>query len=145
MSLLEVIELIGYSTGAALHLWMGALLWQRRKSLQKIERVVLLLAITVGIWHASNLILTFHKLLGLASFGQTFALRLADTLAVVTVTLAYSLLLHVHLHLWANSHRRSLTVVERARIYLSYIPVLFLILAVPPLWRGEYAPLLEAV
>ena len=143
MSLLEVIELIGYSTGAALHLWMGALLWQRRLSLRKIERIVLALAVAVGVWHASNLVLTLHKLLGLASFGQAFLLRAANTLAVITVTLAYSLLLHVHLHLWANLRNRVLTTTERVRVYLSYIPLLFLSIAVPSLWSGEYAPLLE--
>jgi signal transduction histidine kinase len=143
MSLLEVIELIGYSTGAALHLWMGTLLWQRWQSLQKIERIVLALAVVVGIWHASNLILTLHKSLGLASFGEAFLLRAVNTLAVVTVTLAYSLLLHVHLYLWANARRRALTKTERVRVYLSYIPILFLSIAVPSLWSGEYAPLLE--
>jgi signal transduction histidine kinase len=32
---------------------------------------------------------------------------------------------------------------ERLRVYLSYIPALFLVIAVPPLWRGPYAPMFE--
>ena len=45
MSPLEVLQFIGYSTGAALHLWMGALLLRRRRGLAKVERVLLLLAV----------------------------------------------------------------------------------------------------
>ena len=31
---------------------------------------------------------------------------------------------------------------ERVRIYLSYVPPLFLVIAVPRLWTGAYAPML---
>src|SRR6185369_6540793 len=54
---------------------------------------------------------------------------------------AYSFLLHVHLHLWANSHNRPLTRSEQLRVYLSYVPTVFLLVAVPKLWTGEYEPM----
>ncbi|HEY0384835.1 MAG TPA: ATP-binding protein, partial [Pyrinomonadaceae bacterium] len=73
----------------------------------------------------------------------TPVLRLADTLAVSSVTLSYSLLLHVHLHLWANARRRALTLTEKTRVLLSYVPALFLVLAVPHIWRGAYEPMLD--
>src|SRR5207237_7357576 len=62
--------------------------------------------------------------------------------AVTSITFAYSFLLHVHLHLWANARNRPLTRFERGRIYLSYAPTLFLVIAVPRLWTGAYAPML---
>ncbi|HEX8141835.1 MAG TPA: ATP-binding protein [Pyrinomonadaceae bacterium] len=143
MSPLEVLQLIGYSTGAALHLWMGALLWRRRRGLISVERVLLALTLGFGLWHVSNLILTLRAILGLEPERWATLLRLADTLAVLSITLSYSFLLHVHLHLWASAHDRGLKRGERLRVYLSYIPAVFLIIAVPPIWMGPYAPMFE--
>ena len=140
MSLLEVLQLIGYSTAAALHLWIGALLVKRRRALGRLEHVLMVLALTLGVWHTSNLLVALHAMLGLSD-RWTVWLRLADTLAVVSITLTYSMLLHVHIHLWANARRRTLKAGERARVYLSYIPALFLVYAAPKLWTGAYAPM----
>lgn len=140
MSLLEVLQLIGYSTAAALHLWIGALLVKRRRALGRLEHVLMVLALTLGVWHTSNLLVALHAMLGLSD-RWTVWLRLADTLAVVSITLTYSMLLHVHIHLWANARRRALKPGERARVYLSYIPALFLVYAAPKLWTGAYAPM----
>jgi signal transduction histidine kinase len=141
MALLEVLQLIGYSTAAALHLWIGALLVKRRRMLGKIERLLMVLALALGVWHTSNLLVSLHAMLGLADGRWTVLLRLADTLAVVSVTLTYSMLLHVHLHLWADARQRDLTWTERARVYLSYLPAVFLVYAGPKLWTGAYAPM----
>jgi signal transduction histidine kinase len=141
MSLLEILQLIGYTTAAALHFWIGALLIKRRHALGKIERVLMVLALSMGVWHGSNLILALHSMLGLTVERWTPLLRFADSLAVVSITLSYSLLLHVHLHLWADARARTLTRNERARIYLSYLPAIFLAYAVPKLWTGTYAPM----
>ncbi len=142
MSLLDVIQLVGYGTGAALTLWMGALLLKSRRSLVATERVLLFLALSIGLWHSSNLVIVLHTLLGLKQSQWTGFLRLTDTLAVVSIVVAYSLLLHLHLYLWANARNRSLTFTERARVYLSYVPAVFLLRAIPQLWSGEYAPML---
>jgi signal transduction histidine kinase len=139
MSLLEIIQVVGYSTGAALHLWIGKLLLTKRR--RTVERILLCLTVAIGLWHASNLFLTFYGSLGLARWHAS--LRMAETIAVITITLAYSLLLHIHLHLWANARQRPLTRFERVRVYLSYIPLLFLTLAIPPIWTEPYAPMLE--
>ena len=131
MAFLEILQLIGYSTAAALHAWIAASLVRRRRVLAPLERVLLVLATALGVWHASNLLVALHAMLGLSEGRWTVALRLADTLAVASVTLTYSLLLHVHLHLWADARRRALTWSERARVYLSYVPALFLFYAAP--------------
>lgn len=143
MSPLEVLQFIGYSTGAALHLWMGALLLQRRRGLAKVERVLLLLAVGMGIWHTCNFAVALHGLLGLDRERWVIALRLVDTLAVTSITLSYSFLLHVHLHLWAGARARELNFTEKVRVYLSYLPALFIFTAVPHLWTGSYEPMLE--
>jgi signal transduction histidine kinase len=143
MSLLEIIQLIGYCTGAALPLWLSVLLARQRRTLAPQERVLLALAISIGLWHGSNLLIVLRGLLGLDAARWVLLLRFADTVAVASITLAYSFLLHVHLHLWANAHDRALTRFERVRVWLSYVPALFLFVAVPRLWTGAYAPMLE--
>lgn len=141
MALLEILQLVGYSTAAALHFWIAALLVRRGRALGRLERVLLALAVTLGVWHASNLLVALHAMLGLSESRWTGLLRFVDTLAVISITLTYSLLLHLHLHLWAYARRRELTRTESARVYLSYLPAVFLAYAAPKLWTGAYAPM----
>jgi signal transduction histidine kinase len=143
MSLLEVLQLVGYSMGAVLTLWMSVLLARQRRALERVERVLLSLAVGIGVWHASNLLLTLRALLGLDPQHWSGLLRVADTLAVTSITISYSLLLHVHLHLWARAQNREFTRFERARVFMSYIPAVFLVVAIPRIWWGAYAPMLE--
>ncbi|HEY0762756.1 MAG TPA: ATP-binding protein [Pyrinomonadaceae bacterium] len=138
---LEILQVIGYSIGALLPLWMLFQLVTHRSKLTNIERLLALLALTMGGWHTSNLVVTLHGLFDLGPDTWTMLLRFADTVAVVSITFAYSFLLHVHLYLWANAQSRPLNKSEHVRIYLSYVPTIFLVLAVPQLWTGEYAPM----
>src|SRR4051812_8235491 len=119
MSLLQVIQFIGYSTGALLHLWMAGLLLKRRRGLSKVERVLLVLAVGMGVWHASNLVVTLHGLLGLERERWDTLLRVVDTLAVTSITISYSFLLHVHLHLWASARGRALMQTEKDSDFFS--------------------------
>jgi len=138
---LEILQVIGYSIAALLPLWMLFQLITHRSKLTNIERLLALLALTMGGWHTSNLVITLHGLFDLGPDTWTTLLRIADTVAVVSITFAYSFLLHVHLYLWANAHGRSLNRSEQLRVYLSYIPTVFLLVAVPTLWTGDYAPM----
>jgi signal transduction histidine kinase len=138
---LEILQVIGYSIGALLPLWMLFQLVTHRSKLSNIERLLALLALTMGGWHTSNLVITLHGLFDLGPDTWTTLLRLADTVAVVSITFAYSFLLHVHLHLWANAQGRPLNKTEHLRVYLSYLPTVFLLVAIPQLWTGEYAPM----
>jgi signal transduction histidine kinase len=145
MSPLEVLQLVGYSIGAVLPLWMGIQLISRRRSLSPIERVLFALALSMCGWHSSNLIITLHGLFGFGFDHWTTVLRIADTLAVISITFAYSFLLHVHIYLWAAASDRPLKRSEKIRIYLSYAPAIFLIFAIYKVWDGRYAPMLSSV
>lgn len=142
MSPLGLLQLLGYSIGAVLPLWMGAQLVSRRHNLTALERVLFALALSMGGWHASNLFITVHELFGLGPDRWTMLLRLADSIAVISITFAYSFLLHVHLYLWADAAGRPFTRYEKIRVYLSYVPTAFLVVAVPLIWKGDYAPML---
>src|SRR5215207_2569989 len=117
---LEILQVTGYSVGALLPLWMAVQLVLRRNKLSSLERLLAALALTMGGWHTSNLAITLHGLFDLGPDTWTGLLRAADTVAVVNITFAYSFLLHVHLHLWANAHGRTVTKSEHLRVYLCY-------------------------
>src|ERR1043165_5660479 len=138
---LQIFQSVGESVGALLPTWMAIQLVSHRAKLTSLERMLALLALTMGGWHTSNLVITLHGLFGFGFDRWTTLLRIADTVAVVSITFAYSFLLHVHLHLWANAYSRPLTKSERIRVYLSYLPTIFLAVAIPQLWSGEYAPM----
>jgi signal transduction histidine kinase len=142
MTLLEALQLIGYSLGAMLPLWMGYLLFKQRLGVVPIQRLLLGLGICMVGWHAGNLVITLRSLLGGEVTRWDLWLRSANTIAVVSITVCYSLLLHVHIHLWASAQSRGLTRIERLRIYLSYIPCLFLVVVVPRIWIGPYQPMI---
>jgi signal transduction histidine kinase len=142
MTLLEALQLIGYSLGAMLPLWMGYLLFKQRLGVVPIQRLLLGLGLCMVGWHAGNLVVTLRSLFGVDHARWDVPLRLANSVAVISITCCYSLLLHVHIHLWASSQGRELTRIERIRIYLSYIPCLFLILVLPRLWTGPYHPMI---
>jgi signal transduction histidine kinase len=143
MSPLELLQLIGYATGAVVTLWMGVLLRRWRRGLGTLERVLFALAIAIGFWHSSNLIITVHTLLGFESNQLTIIRRFADSIAVISIVISYSLLLHAHLHLWAFARERALTKIESIRVYLSYIPPIFLVIAIPHIWSGQYRPMMD--
>jgi signal transduction histidine kinase len=143
MSLLEVLQLVGYSVGAVLPLWMSVLLARQRHALARAEQVLWALAVCIGLWHGANLLITLHRLLVLDAARLSAALRVVDTVAVASITFSYSLLLHVHLHLWARSRGRELTRFERIRVWLSYVPTIFLAVSIWHIWHGAYAPMME--
>jgi len=121
---------------------MGYLLFKQRLSLKSVHGMLLGLAACMAGWHGSNLVITLRGLLGLDVAQWANVLRAADSVAVISITVCYSLLLHVHLHLWARAHKRPLTRAERVRVYLSYIPCLFLVLGLWRIWMGPYQPML---
>jgi signal transduction histidine kinase len=142
MSPLEVLQLVGYSIGAVLPLWLAALLLSHRRKLAPLERVLFVLALSICGWHTSNLVITLHELFGLSNDQWITVLRLGDTVSVVCITFAYSFLLHVHTHLWAHAESRPLTQSDKIGVYSSYLPTLFIGFAVSKIWIGDYAPML---
>jgi signal transduction histidine kinase len=142
MSLLEALQLIGYSLGAMLPIWMGYLLFKQRLGVVPIQRLLLGLGVCMVGWHAGNLIVTLRSLFGLDVARWEMVLRSANTVAVISITVCYSLLLQVHIHLWASAQSRPLTRIERLRTWLSYIPCLFLVVVVPRIWAGPYQPMI---
>src|SRR5436309_4870405 len=86
VTLLEALQLIGYSLGAMLPLWLGYLLAKQRLGMVPIQRLLIALALCMIGWHGGNLVITLRSLLGLPHAEWAPVLRLANTIAVISIT-----------------------------------------------------------
>src|SRR5437016_13902284 len=77
MTLLEALQLIGYSLGAMLPLWMGYLLFKQRLGVVAIQRLLLGLGVCMIGWHAGNLVVTLRSLFALDAVHWGIVLRVA--------------------------------------------------------------------
>lgn len=148
MSPLQILKLVGFATGAALHLYIAGLIWNRRlgsrRALTQPVRLITILNLCLGVWFLGNLFITFHELI-LGPERLQFLLRVWDTLAMTGVALLPAALLHAHVSVWASlDNYRKLTQRAVARIgVLLYLPMLFLPYAIYRINTGSYRPYLE--
>ncbi len=147
MSLLTIIKLVGFATGAALHLYIAWLIWQRRlgarQRLTQVERTFIVLGLCLGVWFFGNLFITLHELL-LGRERWTAALRAWDAVTMIGVALLPAALLHAHvafLSLTDNYRRLSQRRVRAVGAAL-YAPMIFLPLALYLIITGPYRPFL---
>ena len=143
MSPLQILKLVGFATGATLHLYIAWLIWNRRlgsrRNLTQPVRLITVLNLCLGVWFSGNLFITFHELI-LGPERLTFLLRVWDTLAMAGVALLPAALLHAHVAVWASlDSYRKLTQRAVVRIgILLYLPMLFLPYAIYRINTGSY-------
>ncbi len=140
MSLLELFKLIGFATGAALHLYL-AWLFLRQRGTRNSERTLLWLGFVIGVWFFGNFIETIFDLLDVRS--AIVARRFADTIAYAALSCLPPLTLHAQMRLWQFLDDEAKPRYIRFRIVLCYLPLLVLPYSLSFLWRGDYAPPLE--
>ncbi len=140
MSLLELFQLIGFATGAALHLYL-AWLFLRQRGTRSSERMLLWLGFVIGIWFFGNFIETIFELLEVRS--AVVLRRLADTLAYAALSCLPPLTLHSQMRLWQFLDHNAKPHYIRLRVVLCYLPLLVLPYSLSFIWRGEYAPPVE--
>src|SRR5947209_1450240 len=113
MSPIQILKLVGFATGAMLHLYIAWLIWSRRLGTQQSQsqpaRLITILNLCLGVWFLGNLFITLHELL-LGRERLTFLLRAWDVMATTGVALLPAALLHAHVAMWASlDHYRTLT------------------------------------
>lgn len=147
MSLLTIIKLVGFATGAALHLYIAWLIWQRRlgsrQRLTQVERTFIALGLCLGVWFSGNLFITLHELL-LSRERWTAALRAWDAVTMIGVALLPAALLHAHVAFWGLMDNYGKLSERRVRLLGAalYAPVIFLPLALYLITSGPYQPFL---
>jgi len=148
MSPLEIIKLVGFATGAALHLYLAWLIWNRRlgtqQKLTQHEWSFVVIGVCLGGWFLGNLLTTLHALL----FGfsrLTGWLRVWDTITTISVSMVPSAILFAHIAFWSylNDHR---TLTPR-QVRLAGLACYGLMIFIPyPIYRiatGPYKPFFE--
>jgi signal transduction histidine kinase len=145
MSPIQILKLVGFATGAMLHLYIAWLIWSRRLGTQQSQsqpaRLITILNLCLGVWFLGNLFITLHELL-LGRERLTFLLRAWDVLATTGVALLPAALLHAHVAMWASLD--GYRTIRRQRVRLIgaalYVPMAFLPYAVYRLTTGDYRP-----
>jgi signal transduction histidine kinase len=140
MSPLEILKLVGFATGAALHLYMCWLL-ARRRGMRAVERVLLGLGLSVGAWHLGNFAAVIYELLDVP--GMLWWLKSAYELAYLALALMPPLLLHAHLRLWELADERAPRRFFAPALWLNYLPLAALPWVAAQLWREPYLPPVE--
>jgi signal transduction histidine kinase len=140
VSLLELFQLIGFATGAALHLYLTWLFF-RQRGLHSNEGTLLWLGLAIGVWFLGNSIATIFALLDLRD--GIVARRLADTVTYGALSCLPPLTLHAQMRLWRWLDATVKPNYIRFRVVLCYLPLLVLPYSLSFIWRGEYAPPIE--
>ena len=145
MSPLQILKLVGFATGTALHLYVAWLIWKRRigsgQNPTQPVRLITVLNLCLGVWFLGNCLITLHELL-LGGGRLTGLLRVWDTLAVIGVALLPAALLHAHVAFWASlDNYRALKPRQVRLIGIAlYVPMIFLPVAVYWIVLGDYQP-----
>ncbi|HEX8089982.1 MAG TPA: ATP-binding protein [Blastocatellia bacterium] len=145
MSPLQILKLVGFATGAALHLYVAWLIWKRRvgsgESATQPVRLITALNICLGVWFLGNSLITLHELL-LGRGRLTGLLRAWDTLAVIGVALLPAALLHAHVAFWASLDNYGTLKPRQVRLIgvALYAPMIFLPAAAYWIIQGDYQP-----
>jgi signal transduction histidine kinase len=145
MSPIQILKLVGFATGATLHLYIAWLIWNRRlgsrEKLSQPVRLITILNICLGVWFLGNLFITFHELL-LGPERLTPLLRAWDTLAMTGVALLPAALLHAHVGFWASLDTYRTLKPRAVRLIGAalYLPMIFLPFAIYKINTGDYRP-----
>jgi len=142
MSPIQILKLVGFATGATLHLYIAWLIWNRsREKLTQPVQLITFLNICLGVWFLGNLFTTFHELL-LGPERLTALLRAWDTLAMTGVALLPAALLHAHVGFWASLDNYRTLKPRAVRLIGAalYLPMIFLPFAIYKINTGGYQP-----
>ena len=147
MALLAILKLVGFATGAALHLYITWLIWKRRlgssQKLTQYERTYVVLGLCLGIWFTGNLFITLHEMI-LGRERLTAGLRAWNAITMIGVALLPAALLHAHIAFFAtlDNYKKITSRHVRLSAIALYLPMLFLPFAIYLVNKGSYQPFL---
>lgn len=151
MSLVQILKLVGFGTGAALYLYIAWLIWNRRRayktpplklSVLDIEVALITLGLCLGAWFLGNLLSTLQVLVSQQQYPSL--LRIWDTITVIGIALLPSVLLQTHITLWSELGGLRLKPNQiKLLIPLLYLPMLVLPYTIYRLNTGAYRPFLQ--
>lgn len=138
MTALEIVMLVGFATGAALHLYITWLI-ARRDDLWGPEPAFVALGITLGVWHAGSLLAALFRILGVED--GSVLLRASDTLVLGSLACLPPTLAHAHVAFlgWRDDYKRVTHRIVRIVTVLGYVPLVLLPISLARLWGAPYS------
>ncbi len=145
----EILSLVGFATGAALHLYLCLMLY-RQYGLRRVERPLLALGFSIGIWHLGNFTEAIYQSLFSSENSETVTasgglvwLRASNTVAYVALAFLPPLLAHSHFRIWSwfdpRAPKKLLSLLGKA----GYVPMLLLPWVILRIWSEPYQPPIE--
>ncbi len=137
---LDIIKLVGFATGAALHLYLCRMLFNRY-GLRGSQRVLLSLGFVLGLWHLGNFAVTIYELLDFEMAG--WWRKSANVVAYSALAFLPPLLAHAHFKLLDWFDPKTPKRLLKPLAWLGYVPCAVLPWAIARLWQEPYAPPIE--
>ncbi|MGB5037934.1 MAG: ATP-binding protein [Blastocatellia bacterium] len=137
MSALEIVMLVGFASGAALHLYITWLI-ARREDRWGPEPAFIALGLTLGLWHAASLLAALFRILGVPD-GHVL-LRASDTFVFASLAFLPATLTHAHAAFlgWRDDYERFSRSAVRVFTFIGYSPLVLLPFSLSRLWTASY-------
>src|SRR5262245_54377795 len=97
LSPFEILQLVGFATGAALHLYLCLMVY-RRYGVRSAEIALLILGLSTGLWHFGNFAAAIHELLDVR--GAWWWLKTSNIVAYTGLAFMPPVLIHAHFRVW---------------------------------------------
>jgi signal transduction histidine kinase len=137
MTALEIVMLVGFTTGAALHLYITWLIL-KREDMWGPEPAFVALGTTLGVWHLGSLLAALFRVLDVPD-GH-FLLRASDTIVLGSLACLPPTLAHAHVAFlgWRDDYRRISRGVVQFVAAIGYLPLALLPVSLSRLWGPVY-------
>ncbi len=134
----DIIQLVGFATGAALHLYLCLMIY-RRYGIRSAEASLLALGLSTGLWHLGN----FAAAISVTLLGEGRAwwwLKASNVVAYSALAFMPPILIHAHFRVWGWLDERAPRKLFKPLIIAGYLPLIILPWAVARLWNDPYQP-----
>jgi signal transduction histidine kinase len=135
LSPLQIFRLVGFATGAALHLYLCLMVY-RRYGVRRAEIALLALGLSTGLWHLGNFAAAIHQLLDID--GAWWWMKASNIIAYTGLAFMPPVLVHVHLRVWEWVDKNAPRKFFKPLIIIGYLPLIALYKALPKLWSDPY-------
>src|SRR5262245_26242088 len=120
----QILKLVGFATGAALHLYLCLTLY-RRYGIRHVERTLMALGLSAGLWHLGNFAASIHDLLVVKGRAEWW-LKASNIVAYTALAFMPPVLIHAHFRVWEWFDQRAPRKLFKPLIIAGYLPLLAL-------------------
>jgi signal transduction histidine kinase len=136
LSPFQILQLVGFATGAALHLYLCLMVY-RRYGVRSAEIALLALGLSTGLWHLGNFAAAIHGLLVGAGRAEWW-LKASYVVAYTGLAFMPPVLSHAHFRVWEWVDKNAPRKFFKPLIIAGYLPLVYLPWPLTELWSDPY-------